>query len=252
MKRVILTFAFAVAFSDAAQAQIPVTDLGSLVAQARSLAQDIKGYLLQAQQYTTEAQHLYTTEQMLQGFVHDPSLGRAAGLMQMTGLNSSLPVSPYAIMSLTSGYNSMTSLGGVLGKLSQLNGLVGGSYNTNHVYSPTDGTWASQQLIANGNATAFHQGAALSVYQDLQSHIPVLAALRDRLNSATTPKDVADANAAIAAEASWTNNMQAQLAALQVNASAQSDIRIQRDNEALDKSFDDWLTKANAAGRGIN
>jgi DhnA family fructose-bisphosphate aldolase class Ia len=166
--------------------------------------------------------------------------------MNTAGLSNSLPVNPMAVASLTNGYASLDSLSDILGKVSQLNGLVNTNLATNHVYSPTDGSWNSQQLIANGNAIAGTQGAAQSVYQDLQNHLPILQALRDRLSTATTPKDVADAESQIQAEAAWTSNLQSELAAIDVNFRAEADSRVQRDNEAMDQSFDNFITSANA------
>ena len=126
------------------------------------------------------------------------------------------------------------------------------NFTANHIYSPTDGSWNSQQLIANGNAIAGTQGSAQSAYQDLRNHLPIIQALRDRLLTATNPKDVADAQSQIQAEAAWTSNLQVELAAIDVNSRAQADARVQRDNEGLDKSIDEFLAKANAAGRGLN
>jgi hypothetical protein len=39
---------------------------------------------------------------------------------------------------------------------------------------------------------------------------------------------------------------------MQVAASVQSDLRVQRDNESVTKSIDDFLTKANSYGGGIS
>jgi hypothetical protein len=229
-----------------ARAQVTVIDPASIYQQVQQLAQQAKAYLLEAQKYAVQTQQ-YTTElEQLNGFIHDPSLGAATGLMNTAGLSNSLPVNPMAVASLTSGFNSLSSLSGLLGKVSQLNGLVNTNFATNHVYSPTDGSWNSQQLIANGNAIAGAQGAAQSAYQDLQNHLPILQALRDRLNTATNPKDVADAQSQIQAEAAWTNNLQSELAAIDVSYRAAADSRVQRDNEAMNQSFDNFIASANA------
>jgi hypothetical protein len=171
--------------------------------------------------------------------------------MNQTGLGNSLPINPMALASLSSGYGSLTSLSSLLGKLSQLNGLVNSNFATNHIYSPTDGSWNSQQLIANGNAIAGVQAAAQAAYQDLRNHLPVIQALRDRLATATNPKDVADAQAQLQAETAWTNNLQSEISTMQVNYQAQAASRVQRDNESLDAGIDSFLAQANAAGRGI-
>jgi hypothetical protein len=130
--------------------------------------------------------------------------------------------------------------------------LTNGSYNHNHVYTPTDGSWTSQQLIASGNGIAGTQGAAQAAYQDLRNHMPVIQALRDRLLTAKSPKDVQDAQAQLEAETLWTHNLNSQLGAIEVAYRTQRDVQIQRDNESLDQGIDAFIAQANAAGRGIN
>jgi len=163
--------------------------------------------------------------------------------MNLAGVGNSLPVNPMAVMGLVNGFSgSIGGLSGSLGKLQQLNGLVNMTYGANHIYSPTDGSWASKQLNDSGTAIAGTQGSAASLLQDLQSHVPVLQALRDKLASSTNMKDVADAQGAIQSEIAWTANTQAQLNAIQVAASVQQDNRVQRDNEALSQSFSRFAT----------
>lgn len=245
MKRIWLAGACMLALCGRAHAQgIAVIDAASIFQQIEQLAQEVKSYGLQAQQYLTQVQQL-------EALVHNPSLGAAMGLMNTTGLNNDLPVNPLAVQSLTNGYNSLNSLAGILGKLTTLTNLVNTNYNANHIYSPTDGSWNSQQLIANGNAIAGTQGAAQAAYQDLRNHLPVIQALRDRLLTATNPKDVADAQAQLVAETTWTNNLQSELQAIQVNAEAQAASRAQQDNESLDQGIDSFLAQANAAGEGL-
>ena len=223
---------------------IIVNDPASILEEVQQLTQQVKSYALQAQQFMTEVQQL-------EAFVHNPNLGAALGLMNTTGLSNDLPVNPAAIQSLTNGYSSLTSLAGILGKLTTLTNLVNTNYNTNHIYSPTDGSWNSQQLIAAGNAIAGVQGAAQSAYQDLRTHLPIIQSLRNQLLTATNPKDVADAQSELVAEAAWTNNLQSELAAIQVNAQQQAASRAQQANESLDAGIDSFLQQANAAGEGL-
>lgn len=251
MKRVLLASACFALLTGQANAQVAVIDPASIMEQVKSLAQEAKSYLLQAQQYSTQVTQLEQQVQEYNAFVHDPSLGAAGSLINQTGLGNSLPINPMALASLTNGYGSLNSLSGALGKLSQLGGLVNSNFATNHVYSPTDGSWNSQQLIANGNAIAGTQGAAQAAYQDLRTHLPIIQALRDRLATATNPKDVADAQAQLQAETAWTGNLQSEISAMDVNYRAQADSRVQRDNESLDAGIDDWIAQANAAGRGL-
>jgi hypothetical protein len=252
MKRTLLTGACLAVLIGHAHAQgITVNDPASILEQVKTLALEGKGYLRQAEQYETQLTQLQQQVDQYRALVHDPSLGAAGALMNQTGLGNSLPINPMALASLSSGYGSLTSLSSLLGKLSQLNGLVNSNFATNHIYSPTDGSWNSQQLIANGNAIAGVQAAAQAAYQDLRNHLPVIQALRDRLATATNPKDVADAQAQLQAETAWTNNLQSEISTMQVNYQAQAASRVQRDNESLDAGIDSFLAQANAAGRGI-
>jgi hypothetical protein len=234
------------ALSAPANALIEVNDPASLLQQLKDFALEIKGYALKAQSYATQVQQYQQEIEQYVAFVHDPSLGAALGLMNQTGLSNSLPINPSALMSLTSGYT------GLMGRLGALGNLTNGSYNQNHVYTPTDGSWTSQQLIASGNGIAGTQGAAQAAYQDLRNHMPVIQALRDRLLTAKSPKDVQDAQAQLEAETLWTHNLNSQLGAIEVAYRTQRDVQIQRDNESLDQGIDAFIAQANAAGRGIN
>jgi hypothetical protein len=174
-----------------------VIDATSNINQIRQIIMESKAALVQAEQYAMQIEQKVIEAQQLAGFIHDPSLGAALGLMDRTGLGNSLPVDPRELQALTSGVNG---LGGLASKLQQLFRLAGASYADNHVYAPTDGSWNSQQLITNANGIAGNQGAAQAAYADYQRHMPVVQALGDRLATATNPKDVADAHAALQSE----------------------------------------------------
>lgn len=245
-KYVILTGIGLAALPGTANAQIPVTDAASILQQVKGYTLEVKGYATQAQQYATQALQYQQEVQQYLALVHEPALQAALGLMNQVGLSNSLPVNPAALASLVSGSANPSSILGALG------GLANTSYGANHIYSPTDGSWNSQQLIATGNSVANTQGAAQATYQNLRDHMPVIQALRDRLLTATTPKDVADAQAQLEAETLWTHNLNSQLASIEVNYRTQQDARRQRDEESLDQGIDDFIAQANAAGRGIN
>jgi len=276
MRRILLAGACLLALSGGAHAQIPVTDVigdaswgtqlidfgKSLEQQATDYALQIQqelietkeligdefSWLTQASQYTMQGQQYLTEATQLAAFVRDPSLGAAMGLLNKAGLGSSLPVNPMAMMSLVNGFSNPGSMGlpqiaGVLGQLSQFSGAA---YTKNHVYTPTDGSWDSTQLISNANNIAGAQGAYAATTNDLQTHAAALQALRDHLATATTPKDVQDTQAQIALEQAWTANEAAQMAAVKASFDSQKDNAEQRDNEAMDQSFDNFIAKANA------
>lgn len=251
--------AFAAFCSAPARAALPVIDTTALGEWTQQLGNDVKAYGLQLQQYAGEVkawatQNLQWLEQvqqyatqlqqyasevaMLQGWVHTPSLGGVMGLLNMAGLGNSLPLNAYAVMNLVGGRSyGIGGLPEISGVLSSLSGLTAGAYAANHVYTPTDASWASQELVANANSIAGEQGAAQAAYGDLQSHAAALQALRDHLTAASSPKDVEDAQAQIQLEQVWTTNEAAQLAAVNSAYAAQRDSREQQANEELAKDL---------------
>jgi hypothetical protein len=244
-----------------ARAQVATIDAAAIAQEVKAYVLETKQYIgeqlswvTQAQQYATQVQQYATEAEQLAGFIHDPNLGAAMGLLNMAGLSNSLPVSPYAVMNMVNGVNSIGAggsfnLGQITGILGTLNGLAGTSYANNHVYTPTDGSWASQQLIANGNAIAATQGSAAAAYQDLRTHAAALQALREQMNAAQDPKAVADLQAEVALEQTWTANEAAQLSAIQLVASTQEAARVQRDSEKADQDWEQFYANAKAAGR---
>ena len=241
--------------STPARANLPVIDTAALGEWATSLFNDAKAYALQVQQYLTEVKtyigdefswakqaQQYATQlqqyanelEMFISFVHNPSLGAAMGLLSAMGLGNAFPINPYAVLGLVNGFEyghgGIPEISGIMGSLS---GLVTASYSTSHVYTPTDGSWNSQQVIARANGIAGEQGAAQAAYTDLRNHQTALQPLREHLATATTPKDVQDAQAQIELETTWTANEAAQLTAISATYQAQSDSIVQRDNEKL-------------------
>jgi type IV secretion system protein VirB5 len=236
-------------------ADIPVIDFGAIAQAVRQeLAQD-KAYLLQAKQYITEqtawakqveqyavqVQQYATETEQLMAFVHYPNLGAAMGLLNRVGLGDSLPLNPYAMYGLVNGFGSRGGIPSISGTMGQLNSLTGASWASAHVYTPTDGSWSSQQVIARANGIAGVQGAAQASYADLRAHQDTLQSLRDRLATAINPKDVADAQAQIAIEQTWTMNQNGQMAAIDAAYKAQSDSVVQRDNEKIKKDLQEVI-----------
>lgn len=220
----------------------------SLLDDAKSYALQLEGYVTevqtyigdelswvkQAAQYATQLQQYASELQLFLNFVHNPSLGAALGLLGSIGLTNSLPINPYALMSLMNGLTSPAGgFGQISGLLSALSGLATSSYSANHVYTPTDGSWASGALIGNANSLSGEQGAAAAAYGDLRNHMTVLPALRDHLLAATDTKDVLDASAEVQEEIAWNVNQMAQLQASAITAQAQGQWVTQRDNERL-------------------
>jgi hypothetical protein len=252
--------ALAAGYSARVAADVPVIDTAAVAQLAHQLSNDVKAYGLQLQQYAGEVkswatQNLqwlqqlqqysvqlqqYTNElTMLENWVHNPSLGAAMGLLNIAGLGSSLPVNAYAVLNLVNGRSyGASGLPEISGVLSSLSSLTAGAYAANHVYTPTDASWASQELISNANSIAGEQGAAQAAYADLQAHAAALQALRDHLATASSPKDVQDTQAQIELETTWSTNEAAQLTAINAAYDAQRDSREQQANEELAKDLD--------------
>jgi len=247
-------------YSPPARADLPVIDTAALGQWAQQLQNDVKAYALdlqryagevkswatqnlqwlqQVQQFATQLQQYANELEMFQNWVHNPSLGAALGLLNIAGLGNSLPVNASAVLNLINGRSyGEGGLPEISGVLSSLSSLTAGAYSANHVYTPTDASWASQELVSNANSIAGEQGVAQAAYTDLQGHAAALQALRDHLTASSSPKDVQDAQAQIELEQVWTTNEAAQLTAINAAYAAQRDSREEQANEQLAKDLD--------------
>ena len=129
MRKFLLATALFGVLSGPVRAQVIVNDPASLIQQVKAFVQENKKYLLQLQELEREAQTAISTGQMVAGMIQHPNLGAAMGLMNMAGLGSVLPVSPYAVQGLIAGHNN------IRGIPSQLSGLINGSFGGNTVYT---------------------------------------------------------------------------------------------------------------------
>jgi hypothetical protein len=220
---------------------------------------DVKEYIgdewswaTQAAQYALQLQQYANEVQMFINWVHDPTLGGALGLLNYAGLGTLLPVNPMALLGVVNGLSSAASgnlsFGGLAGILGSLSGFASQAWATNHVYTEVDGSWDSQQLSAGAASIAGTQGVAATTNSSLQTHLLTLPALRDHLLSASSPKDVQDAQAEVEIETTWTLNQVGQMQTAQLMYEAQKDSREQRDDEAFVQSIDMWLA---ASGTGM-
>jgi hypothetical protein len=255
------SIALAVSYSMQAHADLPVIDTAALGQWAQQLQNDVKAYALDLQRYAGEVkswatQNLQWLQQvqqyaneltMLENWVHNPNLGGAMGLLNTAGLSNSLPVNAGAVLNLVEGRSyGRDGLPQISGILSILSSLTSGAYAANHVYTPTDASWASQALASNANSIAGEQGAAQAAYTDLLAHAAALQTLRDHLTASSSPKDVQDAQAEIALEQVWTANETAQLSAINAVYAAQRDALAQRDNEKMNQDIAAFIASAPA------
>jgi hypothetical protein len=260
------SIALAAGYSAAARADLPVIDTAALGQWAQQLQNEVKAYALdlqryagevkswatqnlqwlqQVQQYTTQLQQYANELTLLQNWVHNPNLGAAMGLLNIAGLGNSLPVNAYAALNLVNGRSyGAGGLPEISGILSSLSSLTTGAYSANHVYTPTDASWSSQQMIDNANSIAGEQGVAQAGYTDLQAHAAALQALRDHLATSSSPKDVQDTQAQIELEQVWTTNEAAQLTAVNAAYAAQRDAMAQRDNEKMSQDIAAFIASA--------
>ena len=176
--------------------------------------------------------------------MHNPNLGSVMGLLNALGLQNDLPLNPFAVQSLLSGYGGMGGLNGVLGQLSSLGNLVNGSFNTDHLFDCTDNSFACQQAKARAAANAGYKGIASQLYTDLANHMTSLTGLRTTLLGASDPKTVADATAQIALEHTWVSNTAAQLQAVTAIAQAQQRVNEQQADEKLSADFAAFIQAA--------
>lgn len=228
--------------AEPAHAMITVIDPTEIGQTINLLKQQVQSYAAQLQQLQQAAQQVEWTVNTFNSLVAHPNLGAVMGLMNQLGIQDPLPVNPYAVQGLING------TGGINGALGALSTLSTGAYNTNHVYTPTDGSWNSQQMIANANGIAGAQGIAQQVYQQMGQHFAVLSGLRQDLLAATTPAEREHVMGQIQAEQAWTQNAQGQLQAANIMLIAAKDSRAQQDDEQLTKGFDDQISQAKALG----
>jgi hypothetical protein len=232
---------------------MPVIDPTSIAQRVKSYLQDLKNYAVYLQQLQQAVQQVQWATTTAQALIQNPNLGAAMGLMNALGVSDPLPVNPSAITGLINGGGIGAGgvngvLGGFNGALGNLSNLANSSWSANHVYSPSDGSWNSQQLIANGNGIAGAEGIAQQVYSEMAQHFSVINALRENLATATTPAQRENAMAALQGEQVWAQNAGGQLQAAQIMLAAQDGSRAQRDNEQLDQSIDLELQAAAAHG----
>jgi hypothetical protein len=260
---------------DATALGLPVVDLPALADWAQKLQNDIKAYALQLEQYTVQAkqwatQNLQWAEQIkqyaLQGqqylqeimlydnFFHNPTLTGAMGLIGNAGLGNGLPVNSFALMGLVNGFTSFTTghgnnFGAIAGILNSLSNLSSQVWAANHIYTPTDGSWESQQVIARADAIAAAGGMARQAYDDVHAHGAVIPALQADANAAQDTKSQIDVIAATQIQTLWHLNTLAENEAAFDAFQAQRAALQQREDEKLNQDITEAL--ANSPVRDI-
>jgi hypothetical protein len=243
MRRTLLAAVAAFALlSGRAHAMITVIDPTEIGQTINLLRQQIQAYSVQLQQLQQAAMQVQWAVSMFNSLVAHPNLGAVMGLMNQLGIQDPLPIDPYTIQGLLHGG------GGINGALGMLSTLSNSAWNTNHVYTPTDGSWQSQQLASSANSIAGAQGIALQVYSQMGQHFAVLGGLRNDLLAATTPAEREHVMGQIQAEQAWTQNAQGQLQAANLMLVSQHYSEAQQENEHLDQAIDQTIADARANG----
>lgn len=208
--------------------------VSSYVLQAKQFVGENFSWVTQYGQYLTQIAHYYNDAMELLSLAHHPTFGAAMSLMNQAGLTNDLPFNPYSAMNLINGssYNQgiFSEVQGILGALSN---FAGTSYQANQLYTPTDGSWASDQLQANASGIAGSQGVAMASYEAYRNHMGVLPSLRQNAASSDTTKDAVDSGNQIAIETAWNLNQLGQVNAMHWMAEQQRLARQQRDEERL-------------------
>lgn len=236
MKKLVLTLTFLVITQAPAHADLPVIDITSIIDQLKAYYQQVQQYTTQLQQLQQEVQTATSALTMANNFVRDPSLGSAMGLMSVAGINLDLPINPWAVQSLTSGYGGMNSISGLTGKLSTLGSVVNTSYDNNHIYTCTDNNFACTQSNQNGYGSSGTQGMLTQLYQGIVDHNTVLNGLRAQLNSIQDPASREAAIGQAIIEDAWATSQGAQVNTVNGLAAIQTRINQQAMDEAMRQS----------------
>ena len=168
------------------------------------------------------------------------------GLMHMSGLSNDLPVNPYALMGLTSGYSM--SFGALTSKLALLNGLANTSYDQNHVYDCTDDSIACQEQKRRAYGLAGVSAIATSAFADLRTHMATLEGLRAEAATADTPAERENIQIAIQTEQAWHQNLMGQIEAASMQATVQTQVDDQRAREATSQAYQRAIDSIPTAG----
>ncbi len=210
-----------------------VMDIETEIATLNTYLQDVKIWiddelsgLRQAEQLIHEIQTDLSTAATLYNLTNQPALGAIMSVLGMVGLTNDLPVSPYALMGLMSGYGGLGSVNGFASaassKFSILSSLVPGAYSTDQLYTCATLDFGCKHSQNRAAANAGQKAALMQIYSTVTSHMKVIEHLRANLQSADmTSADRDHINAQIAIEQAFIANQQAQAQVVKGLAEAQ-------------------------------
>lgn len=220
----------AVAIAAPASAQMLVTDTGSYARmlsqlnQARAQLTELQTQVRQGTQIIDQGKQLYGS---MTGLTNVNSL---AGVLNNPTLRRYLPAEAQDTGKL---------LNGALDDLGSIGTRAASIRDANRLFTPvTDGLSEAQRyyqdaLVKSGDRAARDVALGESAYKAAGQRQAGLDQLRLALNSASTPKEVMDLQARIAAEQAMINNDQMQLQGLAMMQDAEKRLADQRDREAM-------------------
>ncbi|GLR68283.1 hypothetical protein GCM10010909_29640 [Acidocella aquatica] len=214
-----------------AAAQMAVIDSANLGQNIQTAAQSV----IAVEQLKAQLSQLEQTYQM---FTNPTNvMGMAAG-MENQSIENPMPMA--------------NAMAGLVGGTTAPSGAAASYYNQSHVYAPTDGSAASAQLNANGNAIANIEGIASTNLAAIQQRMQDLPNLESDLNAATSITQVDAINGRIAAESQFVQAQQAQAQNLQVLASEQASSQQQQQQEHFDQDQTNLVSElqSDAAANG--
>ena len=220
----------AVAGAPRAQAQIPVTDagsLGQLIQQGITAASQLQQLQTQVQQYQT----------MLNSLNPTANINNVATLLQNPTVRNLLPTSVSNLGNLTS--TNLSSLGSISGAAQAIR-------SANRIYTaPTDTSGLSdsekyydQALEDSGNRVARDMAAGQQVASVTDNRQTGLDQLRQQINAAQNPTDILNLQARIQSEQAMIANDQVRLQGVQMQQAAQDRMAQQRAMEQSKKDSD--------------
>lgn len=214
---------------EAARAQIPVTDAGSI-------AQLV-------QQVATAGQQLQQLQQQYNQMVQQYN-----SLAKLTNMGSLEPqlLSPLNQnpMFQDSGQALAFLNGNGLGGAGQISTYAQGAFNQNHIYTPSGSGFLPTEMTRSANSIAGLMAAAQQLYATAQSRISGLGALQSQLNTAHDPKDVLDLQARLQSEGTFIQNQQQQAQAILTLAQVQQANDRQRYQEQRQSDIAAALSRA--------
>lgn len=212
-------FAFVILFATLAwapkaDAQIPVIDGANLAQNLQTAAQSI----IAVEQLKAQLTQLEQTYEM---FTNPTDILNMAAGLENQALENPMPLA--------------NTLLGLIGGTTAGTGAASTYFNQNHVYTPTDGSAASNQLNENAQTIANIEGIASTNLSAIEQRIQQLPDLESDLNAATSITQVDAINGRIASESQFVQAQQAQAQNLQVLAIEQSESQKQQQQEQFDE-----------------